>query len=113
LSWFVGLLGSRTPFIRETIANSELAIRNRDIKKMLRDDQEISEMIKQHPEQTPEAIEKACKAFLEGDLKLEFGRGGETEDYLMAQQLQFVDILVQVLQNKHLCYFQTYVKRSR
>lgn len=33
LSWFLGLLGSRTPFIRETIASIEIAIHNRDIKK--------------------------------------------------------------------------------
>lgn len=79
---------------------------------MLRDDQEIAEIISQHPEQTPEAIEKACKAFLKGDLTLTFGRGGETEDFLMAQQLQFANILVNVLQNKHWNLIETNNSRS-
>lgn len=101
LSWFVALLGSRTPFIRETIASIQLAIRNRDIKKMLRDDQKVAAIINEHPEQSPDSIEKACEAFLSDELKVTFGRGGETEDWLMAQQLQFANILVDVLRNKH------------
>jgi hypothetical protein len=101
LSWFVALLGSRTPFIRETIASIQLAIRNRYIKKMLRDDQEVAAIINEHPEQSPDSIEKACEAFLNDELKVTFGRGGETEDWLMAQQLQFANILVDVLRNKH------------
>lgn len=101
LSWFVGLLGSRTPFIRESIASIDLAIRNRDIKKMVRDKNEVQKIIELNPDTSPEEIKKACDAFLEGGIHLDFDRGGETEDFLMGGQLEFAQILVDVLQDKY------------
>ena len=101
LSSFVGLLGSRTPFIRESIASIDLAIRDRDIKKMVRDKSEVQKIIELHPDTPPEEIELACNAFLEGGIHLDFTRGGETEDFLLGGQLQFSQILEDVLQDKY------------
>lgn len=112
LSWFVGLLGSRTPALRETIASIQIGINSREFKKMLQDDGEFERMLKEHPEMTPEQLEQAREAFLNEDIRLEFKRGGQTEDFLMGSQLQFASILVDILQNRDWILMETSSSRS-
>ena len=107
LSWFVGLLGSRTPAVRETLASIHLGIGSREFKKMLQDDAEFEAMISKHPDTPAEKIEEMRKAFLNGDIYLDFKRGGQTEDFLMGQQLQFAQILVDILQHRHWSLIET------
>jgi hypothetical protein len=107
LSWFVGLLGSRTPAVRETIASIHLGIGNKEFKKMLRDEAEFEELKKRHADMTVEQLEQVRTAFLDGDIYMDFKRGGETEDFLMAQQLQFAEVLVDILQNRDWVLMET------
>lgn len=107
LSWFVGLLGSRTPAVRETLASIHIGLGNRDFKKWLRNDAEFEAMIQQNPDTPAETIESGRKAFLAGDILMDFKRGGQTEDFLMAQQLQFANTLVEILQNKYWSLVET------
>jgi len=107
LTWFIGLLGSRVPAVRETIASIQVGIQNRDFKNMLRDETEFAKLVQQHPEMTSEELEKSRTAFLNGDLKLDFKRGGQTEDFLMSAQLQFTEILVDILQRRHWSLIET------
>ena len=100
LSWFIGLLAARTPFAREAIVSHEEAFMNRDLRKMLRDDEEFQRFLEAHPEEDRLELEAARKAFLAGEMTLEYGRGGETEDFLMAGQLQFANMIVDILQRK-------------
>ncbi len=100
LSWFIGLLAARTPFAREALRSHQEAFMNRDLKRMLRDNGEFQKLLEAHNDKDPQELETARKAFLDGDMTLEFGRGGETEDFLMAGQLQFADMIVDILQRK-------------
>ena len=50
---------------------------------MLRDDTEFERMLREHPEMTKEQLEQVRESFLNDDIRLEFKRGGETEDFLM------------------------------
>jgi hypothetical protein len=99
--WFVGLLAIRTPFMREQVASTQIALRNRDFKKMLKDDAEFQKLLSQHPESDAEELKEARQAFLNGDLELTFGRGGETEDWLMAQQLRLSQELTKIIQQRY------------
>lgn len=107
LSWFIGFLAYRTPFGREQIASIQLALHNRDIKAMLRDDDEFQELVNLHPEMDIAELEKARSAFLEGALKLTYGRGGETEDFLMAHQLRMSEEVTKIIQQRHLSIIET------
>lgn len=53
-----------------------------------------------HADMAVEQLEQGRKAFLKGDIYLDFKRGGETEDFLMDQRLRFAQILVEILQNR-------------
>jgi hypothetical protein len=112
LSWFVGLMALRTEFAREMLISLQTAFHNRDIKKMLKDDKEFQELIKANPDAKIEELEMARKGFLEDDLKLEFGRGGETEDHFMGQQLGFANDIVKIIQHKHWNLIETNNSRS-
>jgi hypothetical protein len=101
LSWFIGLLGSRTPAVRETLASINIGINKRNFKKMLQDEAEFAEMARQHPEMSGEQLENARTAFLKGDIRLDFNRGGQTEDFLMGQQLEFTKVLVDILEHRY------------
>ena len=107
LSWFAGLLGSRTPAIRETIASIHLGIGRREFKKLLSEDAEFEEMKKRHSDMTEEQLKEVRKAFLNGEIYMDFKRGGETEDFLMSQQLQFAEILVNILQSRDWVLMET------
>jgi hypothetical protein len=100
LSWFIGLLAARTPFAREALRSHQEAFMNRDLKRMLRDEEEFQKFLAAHQDKDPEELKAARKAFLDGVMSVEFGRGGETEDFLMAGQLQFADMIVDILQRK-------------
>jgi hypothetical protein len=107
LSWFIGLLVARTPFLREQLVSIQTALANRDIRKMLRDEEEFKKLVEAHPETDIQMLENARKGFLEGALNLEFLRGGETEDFFMAGQLQFAEIIVDLLQRKYWTLIET------
>lgn len=107
LTWFIGMLASRTPFAREQVASMQIALRNRDLKKMLEDEKEFQELIRLNPNTDPSELEKTRAAFLEDEIKLEFGRGGETEDYLMAQQLYMAQEITKIIQQRHWNLIQT------
>ncbi|HBB86922.1 MAG TPA: hypothetical protein DC047_04850 [Blastocatellia bacterium] len=112
LTWFTSLLGSRTPAVRETLASIQVGIENRDFKRMLCDETEFAKLVQQYPEMTPDELEKSRTAFLNGDLKLDFKRGGQTEDFLMSGQLQFAEILVDILEHRHWSLIETVSSRS-
>jgi hypothetical protein len=107
LAWFAGLLGSRTPAVRETLASIHIGIGSREFKKLLRDEGEFEEIKSRHADMTIEQLEQARKAILNGDVFLEFKRGGGTEDFLMGQQLQFAQILVDIIQNRDWILMET------
>jgi hypothetical protein len=107
LTWFTALLGARTPAVRETIASIQVGLENRDFKKMLRDETEFAKLVQEHPDMTVEQLEESRTAFLNGDIKLDFTRGGNTEDFLMAQQLRFTEILVEILEHRHWSLVET------
>ena len=107
LSWFIGLLTARTPFTREALLSHHVAFYNRDLKKMLKDEDEFQRLLEAYPDMDPQVLEDARKGFLEGKLNAEFVRGGETEDFLMAGQLQFAEMIVDILQKKHWTLIET------
>ena len=100
LSWFVGLLACRTPAVRETIASINTGISRREFKKMLRTETEFEEILKRHPDMSGETLGEVRRAFLAGDIVMDLKRGGQTEDFLMGQQLQFAKNVVDFLQNR-------------
>lgn len=100
LSWFVGLLACRTPGVRETIASINTGISRREFKKMLRTETEFEEILRRHPDMSAETLEEVRRAFLAGDIVMDLKRGGETEDFLMGQQLQFAKNVVDILQKR-------------
>jgi hypothetical protein len=101
LTWFIALLAARTPFAREAIASLQIALFNRDLKKTLRDDDEYKKLFSDSPNVESDALDKGRQALLNGDLEVVFERGGETEDVLMASQLQFASGLVDLIQEKY------------
>jgi hypothetical protein len=107
LAWFVGFLASRTPFAREQMASIYIALHNRDIKRMLKDEDDFKELIRLNPDTDPAELEKARAAFLDNELELKFGRGGETEDWLMAQQIIMAQEITNIIQQRHLNIIET------
>ncbi len=112
LSWFVGLMVVRTEFAREMLISLQTALHNRDIKKMLADDKEFQELVKENPDANIDELEMARRGFLEDGLKVEFGRGGETEDHFMGRQLRFAGDIVEVIRHKHWNLIETNNSRS-
>lgn len=100
LSWFVGLLACRTPATRETIASIHTGLNRRDFKKMLRTKTEFEAMLESHPEMSEETLERVREAFLGGDIIMDLERGGQTEDFLMGQQLMFAQSVVGFLETR-------------
>jgi hypothetical protein len=100
LSWFIALLAARTPFQRNRFLSMNIALREAGIKEMLKDNQNIEDILCQHPEISREELDKGVQALLEGEVYLEFKRGGETEDYLMGNQIEFADNLVPIIFGK-------------
>jgi hypothetical protein len=100
LSWFVGLLACRTPATRETIASIHTGINRREFKKMLCTKTEFEDMLRKHPEMSEETLERVREAFLGGDIIMDLKRGGQTEDFLMGQQLLFAQSIVGFLEKR-------------
>jgi hypothetical protein len=96
LRWFISLMGFRTPLSRESLAAFTREWTDKEFKAFAADKKGF-DSLGGGASEDPALRESARQALLNGDLILNLKRGGETEDFLMARQLEqastFADIL--------------------
>ncbi len=107
LAWFVAFLAARIPFQRNRFLSLDIAMRERGIQEMLKDQRNIEDILQSHPEISRDELDKGVQALLKGDVYLELKRGGETEDYLMGHQIGLASNLVDILHRKQWNLIQT------
>jgi hypothetical protein len=99
LSWFVALLAFRTPVSRQGIINLHEALEDRELRQSASDrerfHQQAATLLRANE------IEPARQSLLNGDVTLNYVRGGETEDYFMAHQLELATVVHDILQQRH------------